>query len=169
MSRKPKNKPPVNTPPVNTPPVNTPSGKTAIPAWIKPAPPRGAGGGLPFRIDIEDTPAKAVFKLVEGDREAAEACIAMVKAVAQADPDAEFGPFTPLLILESIGLRGKAIGEVYNHVCGGDPVCALAVLHATRLKLVTVEKLKNAAAGRMPINTEMLLDTIRSKMPRFGR
>ena len=141
-------------------PKNQPPGKPAKPAWIKPA---------SSRIDIADTPAKAVFKLVEGDRAAAEACIAMVKAVATADPDAEFGPFTPLLILEAIGLTGPAIGAVYAHVCGGDPVCALAVLHAARLKLVDLETLKRAAAGRAPINTEVLLAAIRSKMPRFAR
>jgi hypothetical protein len=151
MSRKPKSASP---------------GEPAIPAWIKPLSSRSPGDR---RIDIEDTPAKAVFKLVEGDREAAEACIAMVKAVEQVDPDAEFGPFTPLLILESIGLTGSAIGAVYAHVCGGDVVCALAVLHAARLKLVTVDDLKRAAAGRTPINTDVLLDAIRSKMPRFAR
>jgi hypothetical protein len=147
-------------------PKNTPPGKPAVPGWIKPLSSRSPGGR---RIDIEDTPAKAVFKLVEGDREAAEACIAMVKAVEKVDPDAEFGPFTPLLILESIGLTGKAIGAVYAHVCGGDVVCALAVLHAARLKLVSVDDLKRAAAGRTPINTDVLLDAIRSKMPRFAR
>ena len=147
-------------------PKSASAGEPAIPAWIKPLSSRSPGGR---RIDIEDTPAKAVFKLVEGDREAAEACIAMVKAVEQVDPDAEFGPFTPLLILESIGLTGKAIGGVYAHVCGGDVVCALAVLHAARLKLVSVDDLKRAAAGRTPINTDVLLDAIRSKMPRFAR
>src|SRR5260221_493722 len=137
---------------------------TARPARVKP--PAAARAA---RIDFADTPAEAVFKLAEGDRAAAEACIAMVKAVATADPDAEFGPFTPLLILEAIGLTGPAIGAVYAHVCGGDPVCALAVLHAARLKLVDLETLKRAAAGRAPINTEVLLDAIRSKMPRFAR
>jgi hypothetical protein len=29
--------------------------------------------------------------------------------------------------------------------------------------------LKHAAAGRTPINTDVLLDAIHSKMPRFGR
>jgi hypothetical protein len=146
-------------------PKNQPAAKQNVPGWIKP----GAHPGGGRRIGIEDTPAQAVFKLVEGDRDAAEACIAMVKAVATVDPDAEFGPFTPLLILDSIGLTGKAIGAVYTHVCGGDPTCALAVLHAARLKLVTVDVLKRAAAGRTPIDTDVLLDAIRSKMPRFGR
>jgi hypothetical protein len=146
-------------------PKNRPEAKQNVPGWIKP----GAHPGGGRRIGIEDTPAQAVFKLVEGDRDAVEACIAMVKAVATVDPDAEFGPFTPLLILDSIGLTGTAIGTVYNHVCGGDPICALAVLHAARLKLVTVDVLKRAAAGRTPINTAVLLDAIRSKMPRFAR
>jgi hypothetical protein len=136
----------------------------AAPAWTKSAASRTAA-----RIDIADTPAKAVFKLVEGDRAAAEACIAMVKAVAEADPDAEFGPFTPLVILDSIGLTGPAIGDVYTHVCGSDPVTALAVLHAARLNLVDVATLKRAAERRTAMNTAALLDAIRSKMPRFGR
>jgi hypothetical protein len=147
-------------------PRSTPPGNPSAPGWIKPLSSASPGGR---RIDIADTPAKAAFKLVEGDRDAAEACIAMVKAVATVDPDAEFGPFTPLLILESIGLTGQAIAAVYTHVCGGDVACALAVLHAARLKLVTVEALKRAAAGRTPINTAVLLDAIRSKMPRFAR
>jgi hypothetical protein len=132
---------------------------------------RTTAGGPPraSRIDIADTPANAVFKLAEDDRGAAEACIAMVKAVASADPDAEFGPFTPLLILEAIGLRGPAIGDVYAHVCGGDAVTALALLHAVRLKLVPVATLRSAAQGRAKINATALLDAMREKMPRFAR
>ena len=36
----------------------------------------------PDRIDVTDTPANAVFKLVKGDHAAAEACIQLVRAVA---------------------------------------------------------------------------------------
>jgi len=133
------------------------------PAWIKSRAPRRAD-----RIDLQDTPAKAVFKLVEGDRAAAEACIAMVKAVASTDPKAEFGPFTPLVILEAIGLVGPAIGEFYARVCGGDPVTALAVLHAVRLKVITPARLKNAAHGRTKIDASTLLDLIRQRIPSFG-
>ncbi len=140
------------------------SERPATPAWIKP---READRAA--RIDLQDTPAKAVFKLVEGDRAAAEACIAMVKAVATADPMAEFGPFTPLVILEAIGLRGAAIGAAYSRVCGGDPVTALAVLHAVRLKLITVATLKRAVAGGAPIDAPALLDLVRHKLPGFGR
>ncbi len=140
------------------------SEKPAIPAWIKKRPSPWAS-----RIDLQDTPAKAVFKLVEGDRAAAEACIAMVKAVASADPGADFGPFTPLLILEAIGLKGPAIAAVYHRVCGGDAVTALAVLHAVRLRLVTPQALKRAAEGGAAIDAPALLDLVRHKVPGFGR
>jgi hypothetical protein len=133
------------------------------PDWIK------RRGGARERIDLQDTPAKAVFKLVEGDRAAAEACIALVKAVASADPEAEFGPFTPLVILEATGLVGPVIGAFYSRVCGGDPVTALAVLHAVRLKLVSPATLRSAAAGKAAVDTAALLDLVRQKIPKFGR
>jgi hypothetical protein len=127
-----------------------------------------AGAARTARIDIQDTPANAVLKLVENDRAAAEACIAMVKAVETADPDAAFGPFTPLLILEQIGLSGARIGRFYRQVCGGDVVTALAVLHAVRLKLVPADIVKRAADGKGHIATDKLLNLVRVRLPRFG-
>jgi hypothetical protein len=150
---------------MSKPPKSTIDAPASItPAWITPGVSRRTA-----RIDIDDTPGNAVLKLVHGDRAAAEACIAMVKAVKTADPQAEFGPFTPLLILEAIGLVGPAIGSVYTHVCSGDPVIALAVLHAVRLKLITAATLRSAALGRTRINAPALLDLIRHKIPSFGR
>jgi hypothetical protein len=121
------------------------------------------------RIEITDTPAQAVFKLVQGDRAAAEACIALVKAVASADPGAKFGPFTPLLILEQVGLVGPEIGQVFADVCDGDPVTMLALLHAIRLKAIPLATLREAAAGRTRIRSDKLLAMVREKIPGFGR
>ena len=137
---------------------------TSVPAWAAPS-----SGARTARIDIQDTPANAVLKLVGNDRAAAEACIAMVQAVAQADPDAAFGPFTPLLILEQIGLTGARIGGFYRGVCGGDAVTALAVLHAVRLKLVPADVVKRAADGKARVAADKLLDLVRGRLPRFGR
>ncbi|MBI3515670.1 MAG: hypothetical protein HY060_16675 [Proteobacteria bacterium] len=134
------------------------------PAWAT-----KAGTARTARIDIQDTPANAVLKLVGNDRAAADACIAMVKAVEHADPDAAFGPFTPLLILEQIGLSGARIGRFYRQVCGGDAVTALAVLHAVRLKLVPADIVKRAADGKGRVATDKVLDRVRAELPRFGR
>jgi hypothetical protein len=122
------------------------------------------------RLNIDDTPANAVLKLVDEDRPAAAACIAMVKAVETADPKAAFGPFTPLMILDQFAIYGASIAVFYVRVCGGDPVKALAVLHAARLKLITAEELKRAIAGRGPrLDAEMVLDLVRSRIEGFGR
>jgi hypothetical protein len=135
------------------------------PAWAQ------AGAARPHaaRIDITDTPANAVLKLVQNDRAAAEACIAMVKTVEIADPQAEFGPFTPLVILDSIGLVGPAIGRFYQRLCAGDPVIALGLLHAIRLKLVPPETIKRALDGKARLDVTDLLDQVRNRMPKFGR
>jgi hypothetical protein len=121
------------------------------------------------RIAITDTPAQAVFKLARDDRAAAEACIALVKAVERADPEAEFGPFTPLLILEQIGVVGPAIGRVFTRVCGGDPVTMLALLHAVRLKVIPAASVRSAAVDGTRIKADRLIAIVREKIPSFAR
>lgn len=106
--------------------------------------PTRKNSGQPPRFDLTDTPAAAVIKLAAGDQPAAEALIAMVKAVAAVDPRAEFGPFTPLFILQSIGLHGAAIGRFFNQICDADAATALAVLHALRLGLISRDDLARA-------------------------
>ena len=134
------------------------------PDWMGAAtPPR------PDRIDVDDTPANAVFKLVQGDEAAAEACIALVKVVATVDPQAQFGPFTPLLILEATGLTGPAIGHVYRKVCDSDAVTMLALLHAVRLKVIAMDTVKRAAVAGTRIKAETVIEIVRQKIPNFAR
>ena len=134
------------------------------PDWMGPETP-----SRPDRIDVDDTPANAVFKLCQGDPTAAEACIALVKVVATADPQAEFGPFTPLLILEATGLVGPAIGHVYRKVCDGDPVTMLAVLHAVRLKVIAMDAVKRAAVSGTRIRSDTVIEIVRQKISNFAR
>lgn len=134
------------------------------PAWMGAETP-----SRPDRIDVDDTPANAVFKLVQGDQAAAEACIALVKVVATADPQAEFGPFTPLLMLEATGLTGPAIGHVYRKVCDSDPVTMLAVLHAVRLKVIAMDAVKRAAVSGTRIRADTVIEIVRQKIPDFAR
>ncbi len=138
--------------------------KPKRPAWMGAETP-----SRPDRIDVDDTPANAVFKLVQGDPAAAEACIALVKIVASAEPQAEFGPFTPLLMLEAIGLTGPAIGHVYRKVCDSDPVTLLAVLHAVRLKVIALDAVKRAAVSGTRIRAETVIGIVRQKIPNFAR
>jgi hypothetical protein len=122
------------------------------------------------RLNINDTPANAVIKLVGNDAQAAAACIALVKAVETVEPKAEFGPFTPLLMLDQLALYETSIARLYTAVCGSDPAKMLAVLHATRLGLISVDELRRAISGRGPrLDTEQVLDLVRSRIPGFAR
>ena len=117
-----------------------------------PEPPRWAraagsarGGGL----DLTDTPANAVLKLAEGDLAAAQACIAMIEASQRHDPASDFGPFTPLVMLDRFKLRGARIARL-SALAGGDGRTALGLLHALRLGAIQPPELALALAGKAP-------------------
>jgi len=121
------------------------------------------------QIDLMDTPAAAVIKLAEGDRRAAFACVALVKIVEKAEPTAAFGPFTGLMILDRIELRGAPIGRLYDDLCGGDATKALALLHAVRLKLISLPTLRMALSGGAGlIDVDAVLERVRREMPGFA-
>lgn len=100
------------------------------PAWARPTgkgdAQRGAG------LDLTDTPANAVLKLAEGNIAAAKACIAMIEASQRHDPRSDFGPFTPLVMLDRFQLRGARIARLFAFA-GGDGKRALGLLHALRV------------------------------------
>jgi hypothetical protein len=122
------------------------------------------------RLNITDTPANAVIKLVGQNAEAAAACIALVKAVETVEPKAEFGPFTPLLMLDQLAIYEASIARLYSVVCGSDPAKMLAVLHATRLRLIAADELRRAISGRGPrLDADQVLDLMRSRIPGFAR
>ncbi len=122
-----------------------------------------------MRIDLNDTPAAAVLRLADGDRAAALACVAMVKAVETVDPAAGFGPFTPLLMLDRFDIAGPAIGRLYLRLAGRDAATAIALLHAVRLKLVPLETLKAAIAGDSAlVDGPATLERVRAAIPGFA-
>jgi hypothetical protein len=113
------------------------------PAWARPSQGRGAG------LDIEDTPANAVLKLAEGNLPAARACIAMIEASQRLDPKSDFGPFTPLMMLDRFKLRGARIARLFA-LAGQDGRIALGLLHALRLGAIQPGELARALAGTAP-------------------
>ncbi len=118
--------------------------RAAAPRWARPTgkgdPRRGAG------LDLTDTPANAVLKLAEGDLAAAKACIAMIEASQRHDPESDFGPFTPLVMLDRFQLRGARIARLFA-LAGGDGKRALGLLHALRLGALQPRELATALAG----------------------
>jgi len=120
--------------------------KPPTPAWPPPSP----GGTRPGAgLDIDDTPANAVLKLAEGNLPAARACIAMIEASEHHDPKSDFGPFTPLMMLDRFKLRGARIARLFE-LAGQDGRLALGLLHALRLGAIQPGELARALAGTAP-------------------
>jgi len=116
------------------------------PAWARPSTARpGRGAGL----DLTDTPANAVLKLAAGDLAAARACIAMIEASQRDDPGSDFGPFTPLVMLDRFDFRGARIARLFA-LAGRDGRRALGLLHALRLGAIQPRELAAALAGKAP-------------------
>jgi hypothetical protein len=115
------------------------------PAWARAAGAPHSGA----RLDLTDTPANAVLKLAEGDVAAARACIALIEASQRHNPGSEFGPFTPLVMLDRFKLRGRLIAR-FHALAGGDARRALGLLHALRLGAVEPRDLARALAGKAP-------------------
>ncbi len=122
------------------------------------------------RIAITDTPAAAVLKLADGHDGAAVACTVLVKAMPSLDPQAEFGPFTPLLMLDSFGLHGAVIWRLFDGLCGRDALRTLAVLHAVRLKIIHSAAVRDALLGRgTPLDLDHLVGEVKTHYPGFAR
>jgi hypothetical protein len=116
-------------------------GKPPSPAWARPGSARRSSG-----LDLTDTPANAVLKLAEGDLGAAKACIAMIEASQRDDPRSDFGPFTPLVMLERFQLRGARIARLFA-LAEGDGRRALGLLHALRRGAIELREMAIALAG----------------------
>ncbi|HUA52425.1 MAG TPA: hypothetical protein VMB81_09690 [Candidatus Sulfotelmatobacter sp.] len=136
------------------------SPKPKPPAWA-----RAAGAprvGAP--LDLTDTPANAVLKLAEGDVAAARACIALIEASQRHDPGSEFGPFTPLVMLDRFKLRGRLIARLHA-LAGGDPRRTLGLLHALRLGAIEPGELARALAGQAPPERREALLAVADAVP----
>jgi hypothetical protein len=114
------------------------------PEWARPAASARSGS-----LDLTDTPANAVLKLAEGDLAAAKACIALIEASQRHDPGSDFGPFTPLVMLDRFKLRGARIARLHA-LTGGDGRTTLGLLHALRLGAIQQRELALALAGKAP-------------------
>ncbi|MEJ0069439.1 MAG: hypothetical protein WDO24_12710 [Pseudomonadota bacterium] len=120
--------------------------KPQAPAWVQP---RSKSSGRVVGIDITDTPANAVLKLADGNLAAAKACIAMIEASQRYDPKSDFGPFTPLVMLERLEFRGVRIARLFA-LAKQDGRVALGLLHALRLGAIQPRELATALAGKAP-------------------
>jgi hypothetical protein len=73
----------------------------------------------------------------------------MIEASQRHDPKSDFGPFTPLMMLDRFKLRGARIARLFA-LAGQDGRIALGLLHALRLGAIQPGELARALAGTAP-------------------
>ena len=86
------------------------------------------------------------------------------------DPDAIMGPFTNLLSLDSLGIYGSRIWQLYKDVCKEDIATTIAVLRAThQLGIISKDVLNHAIDHRgqgLDLNDTIL--KVKERLPNFN-
>lgn len=121
------------------------------------------------RIALTDPLPQAVIKLADEDKNAAVACILLVRQGEALQPRSEFGPFTPLVLLDGLGLYGARIWTLFDRICGRDVLRCLAVLHALRLKMLPMQALELALKGKASIDVDLVVGRVKTAIPDFAR
>ena len=115
-----------------------------------------------------DTVGDAVTKLSQYNPGATHVCLLMVAACPQIDPDAIM-PITPLLSLDTLGIRGAEIWMLYKDVCGQNLNKAIGLLRSWQLGIITKADLIHAVQNRgAGIDTEAVMAKVKKQLPKFG-
>ncbi len=121
------------------------------------------------RIVLDDTGMDATMKLAEGNPGAVTAVCEMAMKVSGIDPDDAFGPFGPILALDSLGIYGPRIWMFYKDVCGQDVTKCLALLRGVQLGFLDDAKLDHVIDHRGEgIDIDDILKKVKIRLPRFA-
>jgi hypothetical protein len=97
------------------------------------------------RIDLFDSPMDAVMKMVEGNPGAIAALMDLMNSSESIDPQSAFGPLSPLLSLDALGIYGSGIYVIWSDKCNRDTRRVLVLLRAVQLGLLNSSKVQEMA------------------------
>jgi len=119
------------------------------------------------RLGLNDTIQSAIVKMSEGLPGAVQVLIELVNKTPEIDPDAGLGPAAHILFLDSFGIYGSRIWDLYNHVCGCSIGGLITVLRAVQLGKLDESKLNLAIDNRGGLDVVGLLKEVRNTLPDF--
>lgn len=120
-------------------------------------------------LEVTDTPQTAIAKLCEGNPGALSVLCELFKQAPTVDPQAAFGGFTPLMALDTLGLRGSRIWMLYKDVCRQSVPLTLAVLRANQLGLLSREMLLSAVEGEDSIDVDEMFQSVCMRLDLFAK
>lgn len=101
------------------------------------------------RIDLMDNTISAVSKMSDGNLEAINAMMMILKEHDAIDPQAAMGGMGAILSLDTYKIYGTDIYILYSDKCGKDIRRMLMILRATQLGFFSNTKLKEMAHDQM--------------------
>lgn len=97
------------------------------------------------RIDLEDTAMSAVMKMAEGNPGAAMAMMEIIEKHEDIDPQAAFGGFGTIMLLDTWGVYGTDIYVLFNDKCDRSVRKMLILIRATQLGIYPQSELTKLA------------------------
>jgi hypothetical protein len=120
------------------------------------------------RLEVKDTVTDAIFKLSDGNPGAVSVMAGLVKISEAVDPDDVFGPFGPMICLDSYGIYGSRIWVLYKYCCGECYINMLAVLRAVQLGSMKESVVQKAIECLTALDCDSILLKVRERLPQFA-
>lgn len=122
------------------------------------------------RIQLNDTFITSVTKLAEGNPGAVNVLAQLYSTTAAVDPDNIMGGFGSLLGIDSLGIYGCEIWQLYKDVCYENILNVHILLRGWQLGYVRKETIHAAIASNRAksFNFPAILTQIQLRLPAFG-
>jgi len=121
------------------------------------------------RIQGHMTQKDAIVAMCDGNPGGLSVLMQILADDGGIDPDNIMAGFGTILMLDTLGIYGCKIWQLYKDVCGESMLHTLAVLRACQLGQIDIEQINTAIDnyGR-GIDVDAILADVRERLPRFG-
>jgi hypothetical protein len=129
------------------------------------------------RLNLDDSLIDSIIKLSEGNIGAARVCTDLfaTKIIERTDPDSLFGAAGTLMNLDTLGIYGSRIWQLFKYVCTEQYENIVILFRAWQLGFIGEEEIlaaveasySNASASN--INFPDLLQKVQNELPNFGQ
>ena len=99
----------------------------------------------------------------------------MIQSNEEIDPDCAFGPYGPLLSLDSYAIYGDGIWILFKDICGQSIPKTLGVLRGMQLGIIGEATVHEAINGRRQgkgastLNVDAVMEKVCKRLPKFNK
>jgi hypothetical protein len=122
------------------------------------------------RITLDDNAMSAMVKLADGNPGALRVVMELFTKGPQIDPDAALGGFANLFSLDTHGIYGSHIWQLYKDVCDQNLTRVVGLFRAVQLGFLSERDLKSWLNIPPAVSDiDKLVDQVRARLPAFGQ